>query len=78
MKNESRLQQRQDGELAQAHGTQSASQQYSYETPEDAIRADRQGIQVPPGIAQRIASSIGTHPPAPAPSWWRRWFGRQS
>jgi len=78
MKNESRLQQRQDGELSQAQEAQSASQQYTYETPEEALRADRQEIQVPPGVAQRIASSIGTPPPTPTPSWWRRWFGRAS
>ena len=78
MKNQSRLEQRQAEELSQNTHAQSASGQYTYETPEEALRADRAGIQVPPGVAQRIASSIGTPPPAPTPSWWRRWFGRAS
>ena len=48
-----------------------------FATPEDALRCDRNRVEVPASVAARLAESLRSEPPPPKPAgWWRRWFGR--
>jgi len=44
-----------------------------FATAEQMLRHDAVHTPVPPAIAQRLQASIAQLP-APAPSWWRKWF----
>lgn len=57
---------------------QSGAQRREFETAEELIRVDREGMEVPGSVGERLAQSIGTvTPPLPAPArpWWKRIFG---
>lgn len=46
----------------------------TFDTPEQAIRRDREEVAVPPEVARRLGASLAREPAAPV-SWWRRWLG---
>ena len=43
-----------------------------FESPEELLRADREQMQVPEHLAERIGQSIAKLPEAPRPPWWKR------
>ncbi|MCC7375993.1 MAG: hypothetical protein IT581_15150 [Verrucomicrobiales bacterium] len=45
----------------------------TFDSPEQALRRDREEIQVPAELAQRLEASLAREPVAPA-SGWRRWL----
>lgn len=74
MNHESRLRPRSD--VASEAASTSQQEGRVFDTPEEALRADRLVTPVPPTLARRIASSLET-PRALSPQrlpWWKRWF----
>jgi hypothetical protein len=76
MKHESRLGKRESGEETARTAANSANQgALEFQTPEEALRTDRDATEVPARVAERLEASIAREP-APRRPWWRRIFGR--
>lgn len=73
MKNETRLNQRQQEECVPLANNRTAG--HAFPTPEDALRADRQSTPVPQELTHRLAASLAQESPAPRTSWWKRLLG---
>lgn len=74
MNHESRLRPRSD--VAAETASTSHQEGRVFESPEEALRADRHMTPVPPTLARRLASSLEA-PKASSPRrlpWWKRWF----
>ena len=69
------LQQNQEEQTASLHGIQQHQQPHAFASVEEVIRTDKESVQVPPVVAERLNESIGQEP-KPWASWWKRWFGR--
>ena len=76
MKNQSRLNPRHREECVPT--TQTTANEQVFATPEDALRADRQGTALPPELSQRLADSLARNTRAPQSSWWKRLLGSRS
>ena len=77
MKRESRLssdEQQQSREAGTRHELEQ-QQVREFATPEELLRYDAAGTDVPPGIAERLRKSSENLPP-PSRSWWQRLFKR--
>jgi hypothetical protein len=73
MKRQSKLTSRQSEQEQQLSHHQTQEQSVTeFATVEEMLRHDALHTPVPPSIAHRLQESIG---PAPARSWWRRFFG---
>jgi hypothetical protein len=60
------------------HLKQSGVQRRQFESAEEMIRADREGMEVPGSVGERLAQSIATETPSsvpPARPWWKRLWG---
>lgn len=75
MKNETRLTPREHTDAVAESHTRNETGGHVFREPEEALRADRAATPVPPDVARRIASSIGTETPAARGPWWKRLFG---
>ena len=51
-----------------------ASAPLTFDSPEQALRRDREEIAVPLELAQRLEASLAKEPAAPV-SGWRKWLG---
>jgi hypothetical protein len=47
-----------------------------FESPEDAIRSDRDQIHSPPHLEERVAQLVN-HTPQTRQPWWKRLFGQK-
>lgn len=74
MNHESRLRPRSD--VTSETASTSRQEGRVFDTPEEALRADRLITPVPPTLARRLASSLDgpTTPTRPRLPWWKRWF----
>jgi hypothetical protein len=69
-----RLEQQHAEEIASVHPTvQEQGRQFA--SVEEIIRTDKQQVEVPPAIAERLNESIAGGPSPRKKSWWRRIFG---
>jgi hypothetical protein len=67
------LNQRQNEEVEMAPGQVSQhAGEMKFESAEEMLRHDAASMEVPAGIADRLAESAHSGRSA---SWWRRWFG---
>jgi len=58
-------------EQGPARQTESRNGTVEFQTAEEMLRHDAATVDVPEGIAGRLAESAGETHPAP---WWKRWF----
>ncbi len=63
-----RLQQKEEqtAETAQSH---QATEERTFETPEDLLRTDAENVSPPPAVFTRLQKSVTEQPPR---SWWKR------
>ena len=66
------LEQQQQPHLAEQQTRQQSSREFA--SVEETLRYDAAQTRVPPAVAERLRQSIN-QTPAPARSWWQRFFG---
>lgn len=75
MKNETRLNPRQQEECVPTTHSHTHTNEHAFPTPEDALRADRQATALPQELSERLAASLAQDTQAPPMSWWKRLLG---
>jgi hypothetical protein len=73
MKPKHRLEQRQEQELAESGASSLARE--TYDSVEDVLRRDREGMEVSQRVTERLSEAIGKELRPERVSWWRRWLG---
>ena len=71
-----RLKQQHTEETASLHQTQQKQQGREFTTVEEIIRTDREQVEVPAAVIERLNESILKQPVPRKKSWWRRILGR--
>ena len=62
-------------ETASQHHTKQKQEAREFASVEEIIRTDKQQIEVPPAVAERLNESILKEPPPQKKSWWKRMLG---
>ena len=70
-----RLKQEQTQETASVHQTEQKHKGHEFASVEEIIRTDRQKVEVPPVIVERLNESFAKEPAPRRKSWWRKFFG---
>lgn len=73
MKPKHRLEHRQEQELSELGATSLARE--TLDSVEAVLRRDREGLEVPQRVTERLSESIEKEARPERVSWWRRWMG---
>lgn len=72
MKPKHRLEQRQEQELSESGASSLARE--TFDSVEEVLRRDREGLEVPQRVRERLSGAIGGESRPARESWWRRWW----
>ena len=71
-----RLKQEQTQETASLHQTEQKHEAREFVSVEEIIRTDREQVDVPSAIVERLNESLSKEPISRKKSWWRRILGQ--
>ena len=71
-----RLKQQHTEETAALQQTEQKQEGREFASVEEIIRTDKQQVEVPPAVVERLHDSILKEPTPRKKSWWRRIFGQ--
>ena len=64
-------------ETASLHQTGQKQEGREFASVEEIIRTDRQQVEVPPAIVERLHESLGQEPIPRKKTWWTKLFGQR-